>query len=531
MLQVFNHIFRQPAKQTSIDLHDGILPYGRDNSFPLRLATLVQESPTGSSGISVFSDFIEGAGFSDPTLKDIVINGRGETFGMLHSVTADSFALFRGFSWLIKYNELGEITEIYSLPFENVRLGKPSTQGVISKIHYNPYYGTPQYERKDTVIYDSYTPDKIDTISQIRRDKKDFKGQILYFGTTRPLSRFYPEPDYYSCQNWLAVDAGISKYHKNNLDTNFFQSFLLKKIGNPTAESPHPDDWYTDTDGNRQSKRTVGQRFELDMQPFLGAESQIKMIVDWAENKEQLPEISAFPQLANDNFFTNLQETCDRKILTAMKIPGILVNQGRDNSLSDGSQMANATRVMQDRAAKPQNALENIYKKVLSRFYNPFNGEIKILNTNSFQELDEIDPQVWEVLTVEEKRKWVKENTEYPVFDTPPTVQPTAPQAKFQDIFFTDYPEKAKKKAKEALTFMENSSGCGTKTGRQISSDIVDGRPLSFKTIRRIYSFLQKNRINENKLFSDSCEAVLFSAWGGSDMLDYCASKIKMINE
>jgi len=243
----------------------------------------------------------------------------------------------------------------------------------------------------------------------------------------------------------------------------------------------------------------------------------------------QFPELQAFPSVANDNFFTNLQETCDRKILIAMKIPGILVNTGRDNSLSDGTQMANATRVMHDRVAKPQNMLEAIYMQVLKRFREPVVGEIKIVNTNSFQELDAIDPLIWEVLTPEEKRQWIKDNTEYPVTEAPAPV--LAPVNKFQNILFTDYPEGAKKNAARALKYMEDNGACGKPFGKQLAKDIVDSKPLSFKDIRKIYNYLKRNRDHQNKLFSDSCEAVLFSAWGGVAMFDYCASKISMIND
>jgi len=527
-IQTFNHVYRQPAQQTQIDLSEGILPYGRDNSFPLRLAKLVQESPTASASISVFSDFIEGSGFSDPSLKDKVINAKGEKFGMLHSITCEAYALFRGFAWLLKYNIAGDITEIYPIPFENVRLGAPDASGVISKIFVNPYYGTPQMDKMYTKVYDSYTPDRQSVLKQMQRDKNKFKGQILYFGTTRPLSRFYPEPDYYAAKSWMAIDAGISEYHETNLDAGFFQTVLLKMIGDPDATNTHPEDMKLDDAGNKISFRTRGERFQIDMQQFAGAESKTKIMVLWEQLKEQMPELQPFPTITNDNFFTNLQETCDRKILVATKIPGILVNMGRDNSLSDGTQMANATRVMHDRVAKPQNILESIYMNILSRMREPYTGEVKIVNTNSFQELDTIDPLVWEVLTPEEKRQWIKDNTEYPVTDAPAPVQAVN---KFQNILFTDYPQSVKNTAKRALEYAEQNPGCGKPAGKKIAQDIVEGKPLSFKDIKRIYNYLKRNRDHSNKLFSDSCEAVLFSMWGGMAMFDYCAAKISMVND
>jgi hypothetical protein len=527
MIKTFLNLFRQPAHQTQVDLTEGVLPYGKDNNFPLRLATMVQSSPTGAAGVSIISEFIEGAGFSDQSLKDIVINGRGETFGILHSLTCESWALYRGFAWLIKYNAQAQITEIFNIPFENVRLCKPDSRGVISKVRVNPYFGTSEYRKSDSVEYDVFTPNQKQTLAQIAKQTEKFKGQILYVGQTRPLSRFYPEPEYYSAQGWLKIDAGIQDYHSNNLEAGFFQTVLLKMIGNPDDPSTHPDDQSTDDQGNKISIRTRGERFNIAMQEFTGADSKTKMLVLWEQLKDQMPELQAFPQITNENFFTNLQETCDRKILIAMKVPGILVNMGRENSLSDGAQMANATKVMQDRVKKPQNMLENYYMQVLKMFATPYVGEVKIINGNTFQELETIDPSIWEVLTPEEKRQWIKENTEYPISNAPAPM----PVSNFKDIFFTDYPEGAKKNAAKALKYSEDHPGCGTPMGKRRGADISEGRPLSFKDIKSTYNFLKRNAGFENTLFSDSCNAVLFSMWGGKPMLDYCADKIKFVNE
>ena len=198
MIKTFLNLFRQPAHQTQVDLTEGVLPYGKDNNFPLRLATMVQSSPTGAAGISIISEFIEGAGFSDQTLKDKVINGHGETFGILHSLTCESWALYRGFAWLIKYNANAQITEIFNIPFENVRLCKPDSRGIISKVRVNPYFGTSEYRKSGSVEYDVFNANQKQTLAQIAKQTEKFKGQILYVGQTRPLSRFYPEPEYYS---------------------------------------------------------------------------------------------------------------------------------------------------------------------------------------------------------------------------------------------------------------------------------------------------------------------------------------------
>lgn len=533
-LDADNALFRQPAQPIQVDLTDNSLWYGSDNAFPLKLATLVQESPAASSCISILTDFLEGAGFSDDTLKDKVINRQGQTFGDIHSLVCESYAMFEGFSLIVKYTLEGKISEIFHYPFENCRLQRPNEQGVISKINVNPYYGTQIYQRKYTEEYDTFNPRPEIVRAQMAKQKDKFKGQILYVAFTRPLSRFYPQPYYFSAKSWMAIDAGIGGYHENNLDAGFFQMVLLKMIGNPDEPSTHPDDQITNTSGEKESVRTRGQRFEVDMQGFVGSDSKTKMMIFWEAMKEQMPELTAFPTTTNTDFFVALQNLTTKNILIATKVPAVLGNMGAENSLSDGNQMANATRVMHDRVKKPQMLLTRTYKTLLSNFKEPYIQDIKILNTNSFESTVDIKDQ-WASLNPDEKREWLKDNTDFPIKDesapAPSPTTPTAPANKFENIFFTDYPDGAKQNAKTALKWLENNSDCGKPMGRKVAQNIVDGKPIPFAEIRRIYNYLKRNQVHEGKLFSDSCDACLYSAWGGTAMLNYCADKIKMINE
>lgn len=541
MIQVFKNLFRQPAQPIQVDLSNDTLWYGSDNAFPLKLATLVQESPSASSCISVLADFIEGKGFTDETLTDKIVNGQGQRFGDIHCLASDSLALFEGVTLIIKYTIEGKISEIFHYPFENVRLCKPDSKGIISRALINPYFGTAIYRRQDDEQYDLFNPDPMVVRAQMAKQKNQYKGQILYLAQTRPLSRFYPQPYYYSAKSWMAIDAGIGKFHESNLDAGFFQTVLLKMVGNADEPSTHPDDQVINDSGQKESIRTRGQRFELNMQQFVGADSKVKMMVLWESMKEQFPELQAFPSTTNENFFTALQDFTTQNILRATKIPAILANMSKESSLSDGNQMMNATKVMHDRVAKPQNMLTRTYKTLLTNFKEPFTGDVKIVNTNSYDSMAKVDPAVWGALTVEEQRIWIARETDYPIIpgaaapQPTPTGQPKAttpqPVNQFENVFFTDYPAKAKDNAKRALKFMEQAGGCGSKAGKQMAQDIVDGKPISYKDLGKIYRFLKKNRQYDNAVFSDSCDAVLFSSWGGMAMFDYCEAKIRMVNE
>lgn len=528
-----NNLVRQPADPQQYDNSEGILRYfGEGNNFPLRLAKLVQESPTASACISTLSDFIEGGGFSDPNLSEMIINSQGLRFGDWHSGNADSEALFEGVAALVKYNRAGRITEIYPVPFENCRLGKPDSKGIISKIKVNPYFGTSLFKKQDTREYDTYNPKPEVVQAQMEREGKKYKGQILYVGKPRPLSPFYPRPHYMSCEHWMAVDAGIGSYHKENLDAGFFQTLLISLIGDENAESLHPEDMaWNATAQKNESKRTRGWRFQKSMQTFLGSKSKSKAMALWAENADAKPKIEPFPQATTDNLFVTLQNTVTENITRATKVPSILANIQTGASLGgDGNQIRAAVKLMQQRVGRNHGELQRIYADLFKNSESFHKGDVKILHYNPFPEMQVIDKQVWETMTVEERRNWIKKNTEIEIFETPAPAaapQPTA-MNKFENVLFTDYPEGAKASAKKAREFYKTTgSACGGKAGWLMNETIGEGRPISYKDVKRIYNYLKKTEPAKDYLFSDSCESVLFSAWGGSQMKEWAANKIQ----
>lgn len=532
------NLVRQPATPAQQDYWKEIIRYGDDDNFPLRLARLVQNSPTASSCIDTKADFIAGDGFSDATLSDRIMNGRKERLGDIHNVNSDAYATFEGFALEVKYNGHGLISEVFNIPFEYCRFAPPDSKGVITKIRYNPYFGTGEYKPEFTKVYDVYNPDKKVVLAQQNRDKTKYQGQILYVATTGPLSRFYPAPKYYSAHFWMAVDEAIGGFHKNNVENNFFQSVLLKMIGRENDPSTHPDDviWNADNTAYEVNpKKTIGDRFNVVMQQFTGWENSGNIMTLWAEMKEAMPELQAFPSNTNSELFKTLQELATENITRATKTPAILANIQSGASLGgDGNAIRASVKLMQQRVVKIQAMLERVYKDILSHMDQPYAGDVKIIHYNPFPEMEKLDPLIWAALTVDEQRKWIKKNTDFEIIDTPAvaTPPPSAPTNQFSNVSYTNYPEKARQTAQKALNFRnESGAKCGGPAGWKTTQDIIDGKPISFKMIQRIARYLEKNQQFSNNVFSDSCESVLFSAWGGNEMLVWAKSIISSVNE
>ena len=527
------NLIRQPATSTQLDWDKETIRYGENDNFPLRLARLVKNSPTTSSCIDTKIGFIEGAGFSDERLADFKVNSQKQRFGDIHAYNAESYGIFEGFALNVKYNVEGLITEIYSVPFEHCRLGKPDDKGVITSIKVNPYFGTAEYRKTQTKSYDVYNPDPKVVLAQQAKQQKDYKGQILYIANTSPLSRFYPSPNYYSAENWMIVDEAIGGFHRHNIENGFFQSVLLRVIGDPNAPSTHPADqkWNEDTNQYEPDPtKTNAYRFNIEMQNFSGWNKAGNTLTLWG-NKDEVPEIQAFPSTTNSELFRTLQDLTTEQIARATMVPSVLANIQSGASLGgDGNNIRASVKLMQQRVAKTQALLERVYTELLSHFKGASFAEVDIINYNPYPEKDQLDPLIWEALPQETKLAWIKKNTEFEIPDVV-APQPAAP-SNFSNVFYADYPQKAKDNAKRALNFKtQMGSKCGGKNGWLMCQDIIDGKPLSYKSIRRIYNYLNKTESFQNYIFTDSCEAVLFHAWGGKEMLSWAKSKIDSINE
>ena len=519
----FFNLIREIVHSGQYDATAEYIPYGKNDSYPLELSKLVDESVVASSCRDTLADFIEGEGFSDQNISRETIDNRSGTFSEFHRKNAESCANFWGYAWLIKYDVMGNRTQTYSLSFENCRLGKPDATGYIGKIHYNPYFGVAsQYQQKDTLCYDVYNPDPVVVKSQIEKAmkaKKEYLGQVLYFGTTRAMNRFYPEPSYESARYWMEVDKRIGEYHQKNLQNGFLQPIILKIVGNPNEPSSDPR--YAD----EENKPVASEIFDREMaKEFSGSDRVGHIMTFWANNKEEFPEIQQFPGNNQEGYMTALVTQFKDLIATAWKIPPILANILSGAQLGgDGNVIRASVKLMQQRVVKWHHQLESDYKRV-------FGKDVKVLHYDPFPEQNTVDPQVWNALTAEEKRTWIKENTEIkivPVVATVPT--PALPQNKFDNVYYDTYPDKAKKNAKKAKDYQDQKGVvCQAKLGREITDKIINGQPLSMKEINRIKNFLSKHDEYKNATL-EKCEAVNYLAWGGEDMFNWADEKIREV--
>lgn len=99
----------------------------------------------------------------------------------------------------------------------------------------------------------------------------------------------------------------------------------------------------------------------------------------------------------------------------------------------------------------------------------------------------------------------------------------------------TDYPEGVKNAAKKAVDYAEKNGwgSCGTAVGKQRASQLAKGEPISLDTLKRMYSYLSRHKVDleTSKSYDDGCGKLMYDAWGGEAGLTYSERKLKQIAE
>lgn len=527
--KVFSNLLWRQKSAPHQATYEGYLPYFNDDRFPLAWHKLISESPSATSCVSTISDFMEGFGFSNTELEKVVVNTKSETFFNIHHKTCQSFAEFEGFYWHFSFDAQGKISEWNFLPFESCRLGKADDNGAISKIYYNPFYGTDEYasdgaKRKNTKIYDTFNLAGVK--DQIRKEGNKYKGQVLFIGTTTAASRFYPYPEATSASKWMGSEAGISDYHEDNINNGLLQPYILIMKGDPNQPSTNPE--YT----SEKEPITVGEEFnQVISKNFQGAKRVGNVMVQWVNNPDEKPEVLALPTNASGDLFVTLDNQATKKITVAFKVPAILANIQEGVSLGgDGNMIRVAVKLMQQRVIKKQRIITDAYDLVLKNMSRPIVEPVVIVPYNPYPELEVLDDKIWDTLTDEEKRKWINDNTEVELIDTTVATPDQPAQASIKNAIPVGFPDKVKETVRKALEYDDKmGTGCGTKSGRNVAQMIMDNQSIGQRQLKRIYNYLKKRPEMANGTFDD-CEVVLYNQWGGKEMELFLESKLKELD-
>ena len=280
------------------------IEYGTEdwrNLYPQFLIDLYYNSSTHAAIINATAEMIAGedliAEEEDTNLESYVklkkflrhANSNESLHQVIKKVAFD-FKLQGAYALHIVWNrERTEIAEVYHVPVERVRAGRPNAMGKV-----DCYYISADWANTRT--------NKPYPINAFNVNDRTSGSQLLYTGAYSPNMDCYHTPDYLAANNWCLVDQKVAEFHLNNIENGFSGSYFVSFAnGIPTQEE------------RRQIEQSLVEK-------FTGASNSGKFILTFSDDKTRTPEITPISVSDADKQYLALQELLVQNILTGHRV-------------------------------------------------------------------------------------------------------------------------------------------------------------------------------------------------------------------
>lgn len=280
------------------------IEYGTENwknLYPQFLIDLYYNSSTHAAIVNATAEMIGGkdliASDEDTNLDAYVrlkkflksANSKESLHQVIKKVAFD-FKLQGAYALHIIWNrERTQIAEVYHVPVERVRAGRPNEMGQV-----DTYFISADWS--NTRTHKPYP------ISAFNRNDRTATSQLLYAGSYSPNMDIYHTPDYVAANNWALVDQKVAEFHLNNIENGFSGSYFVSFAnGIPTQEE------------RMQIERSLVEK-------FTGASNSGKFILSFSEDRTRTPEITPISVSDADKQYLALQELLVQNILTGHRV-------------------------------------------------------------------------------------------------------------------------------------------------------------------------------------------------------------------
>ena len=303
------------------------IEYGTDdwkNLYPQFLIDLYYNSSTHAAIVNATSEMIAAEDLivtDEDTSLDAYVklkkflrhaNSKESLHQVIKKIAFD-FKLQGAYALHIIWNrEKTEIAEVYHVPVERVRAGKPNEMGKV-----DTYFISADWS--NTRTHKPYP------IAAFNVHDRTASSQLLYTGAYSPNMDIYHTPDYLAACNWALVDQRVAEFHLNNIENGFSGSYFISFAnGVPTAEE------------RRQIEQSLTDK-------FTGAKNSGKFVLTFSDDRTRTPEITPISVSDADKQYLALQELLVQNILTGHRVTSpMLMGIKNDTGLGSNVDELNA---------------------------------------------------------------------------------------------------------------------------------------------------------------------------------------------
>jgi hypothetical protein len=273
-------------------------------------------------------------------------NGKETLHEVIKKISFD-FKLQGAFALHLIWNKAKtEIVEIYHVPVERVRAGKPNAMGVVDCYYVSADWSNTRQNR----------PTKIAAFDMNDRTSP---SQLLYTGLYSPNMDIYHTPDYIAANNWALVDQRVAEFHLNNISNGFSGSYMVNfSNGVPTQEE------------RLQIERSLTDK-------FTSASNSGKFVLTFSDDKTRTPEIFPISVSNADKQYLALQELLVQNILTGHRVTSpMLMGIKSDTGLGNNAEeLSNAADFYLNTVVKP---FQTHIIKVLAKIFKINNMDLPV---------------------------------------------------------------------------------------------------------------------------------------------------------
>lgn len=333
-----------------------IMQWGNKNDYPQQILRIIQNSVSATECLNIYANFLVGQGFENVEQNQREINRNGQTlFDLLQHIAKD-YSIFGGFAFLVKYNALLQIKEIYPIAFEQIRLSDRDDNYNYQKLALHEDWGK-EYQRlkrfdpADIQRFNFFDNSKERLLSEINQAGgiRNYKGQIFYYSNVG--RKDYPQPLYTSAIKDMHTEDTISTIDNRNAYNRFMPSGILIQ----TLNNNGLDEYETEA---------LSRQFQEDFLQAQGPDALGKIMALTVRDKEDAPQFISMQPTNYAEDYKVTSEKVKKNIRQSFHLPPILCSESVNTGF-DTDAMQSAFIYYNQQSIRERIIIEQALSKVL----------------------------------------------------------------------------------------------------------------------------------------------------------------------